>query len=657
MGVEKPKSRLSALVTRACRLPRKVAGRVGELSDSISKERLRLIQSQSNFPYKFLTVAIILMIYLPFMVIFTYVVPPQVELTLGSEMDNVPHCNIIPISEEGVTHALLLDNTPFSLTDDWQMDFSWFEYDINRYGHNESDGYHFASPSLEYSSIALIRTMQIPLSNYSDVTISVEIEGISGNAGIYVEAFVDNAWAVSESDILPDHVHQVNVSAPLEAARLASSSWLGTIKCRLQIGLAEGAHVKLRSVVIDAEFTGKMSPVQINIENTENVSLYENPYMKYLRSPPQIMLVQNNDSSSAGIYSPCRVDDEIYLPPGTYEGVTYWDFRGREIPDPTNSSLWVPDVSFEVFEDVALEVNVRLFVLKIDLDVSPSVLFNSVAIFFMDEYQYSLSTEIVGSTLYSRMPEHLYIPGIIESITIRMSTWSVFRPQRGWSVVPIQNFQIIKEATFDMNNNSMNLQFRVNLPYTAIGGMLFGLGEFVILTSIIFLIIGFIISLRRLLRYSDLRNRLSDSRILPLIMLSVSIFLPWSMQLATVASSSYDGVYWISWFSIPFMIRWSDSTAIQLLLAVPDWWYASLISIFLLFIPLFYGYQSLSSPETETFDRTFALALFLPILVVLANANHLPIYVSTLSIGPIIAIAALPVWLLRLVFRKLRITT
>ncbi len=64
MGVEKPKSRLSAIVTRACRLPRKVAGRVGELSDSISKEHLKLIQSQNNFPYKYVTVAILFLLYL-----------------------------------------------------------------------------------------------------------------------------------------------------------------------------------------------------------------------------------------------------------------------------------------------------------------------------------------------------------------------------------------------------------------------------------------------------------------------------------------------------------------------------------------------------------------------------------------------------------------
>ncbi len=659
MGVEKPKSRLSAIVTRACRLPRKVAGRVSDLSDSISKEHLKLIQSQNNFPYKYVTVAILFLLYLPLMLSFTYVIPPQVELTLGSEVDTVQHCDIIPISEEGVTHALLLNNTPFSLTDDWELGWGlrWMEYDINRYGHNESDGYHFTSSTLEYSNIVLTRVMQIPLFNYSDVTVSVEIEGISGGAATYLEVFVDDARAVSEAVIVPNQIHQVNVSAPLEEARLESSSWLGTVVCRLQIGFSEGAHVILRGIVIGAEFTGKMSRVQFDIESTENVSLYENPSMKYLEYSPQIMIVQNNDSSSVGKYSPCRVDDEIYLPPGIYEGVTYWDFGDSDSSEPSNSSLWGPDVSFIVSEDTALEINVRLFVLKLDIDVSPSVLLKSMLIYINDDYRYTHSTDIIGSTVYSDIPDYFYIPGNIDSLTVSIWFWTSFSPRRGWGFPSTPNFQIIKEATFGMNNNSMNLQLGVHLPYAPIGGFLLGLGESIILISIGFLIIGFIISLRRVLRNSDLRNRLSDSRILPLLMLSAGVFLPWSMQLSTAASSSYDGVYWISWFSIPFMIRWSDSTAIQLLVAVPDWLYASLISTFLLFIPLFYGYLSLSSPETENFDKAFALALFLPILIVLANVNHIPISVATIAIGPIVVIAALPVWLLRLALRKLRITT
>jgi len=663
VGVEKPRNRLSALIARACRLPRDVAGRVGNLSDSLSKERLKAIQSQNNIPYKYLTVAIILLLYLPWMISLTYGIPPQVEITFGNEVDSEPYCSVISSSEVGVTHAVLQNNTPFTLTDEWTMDYNtyWKEYDFNKYGWNDSDGYHFASSPYDYSIIVLEHRMQIPIANYSELTASVDIEGISGAAGIYFEIFADNQIAVQEADILSSNITKVNVTAPLDAARIVSNSWLSTIVCRLQIGLSEGAHVKLRGIVIDAEFTGKMSRVQFDIKSTENVSLFENPYMKYLEYSPQIIVVQNNDSSSAAIYSPCRVDDELYLPLGTYEGVSVWDynepFEDQDLIDPSNSTEWTPDVHFEVSEDTSLEVDVRFFVLKLEFYISPSVIFNSVQIYFNDDYRYILSTDIIGSTLYYNIPDFLYIPGEISALSIRMSTWSSLRPRTGWGWTPSEQFRIEEDITYSMDNDSRNLQLHVTLPYTVVGNALIGLGEYVVLAAVVLLVVGFIISLRRTLSYSDLRNRLSDSRVLPLLMLSASVFLPWSLQFAEPASSGFDGVSWVSWFSMPFMIRWSDSTAIQLLLSVPDWVYVTWISILFLFIPLFYGYLSLSSVETEVFNKTFALALFLPYLVVLSGFNFSAISLETISLGPIIALAALPVWLLRLGLRRLGLTT
>ncbi len=660
MGVETTKSKLSEFIARACRLPRDVAGRVGNLSDSLSKERLKAIPSQNNIPYKYLTVAIILLLYLPWMISLTYVIPPQVEITFGNEVDSESYCSVISSSEVGVTHAVLLNTTPFSFNGDWEVNLDYFwmrEYDFNSYGRNDSDGYHFTFSKSDFSVIVLERRMQIPIANYSELTVSVDIEGILGAAGIYFEVFADNQRAVQEADILPSNITKVNVTAPLGAARIVSNSWLSTIVCRLHIGLTEGAHVKLRGIVIDAEFTGKMSRVQFDIKSTDNSSLYENPYMKYTDYAPRVAIVQNNDSDSASIYFPNRMKDELYLPPGTYEGVTFWNLNNQDSPDPTNSSLWVPNVSFVVIENTTLEVDLGLFTKRIDYDISPSVLLNSMTIVINNDYWYAHSAKIIGSTLYSDIPDFLYVPGTIDSLTISIWIWSPLSPRRGWGWGPSDRFRILKETTFGLNNNSMNLLLSVTLPYTAIGGVLFGIGELVILTFIALLVAGFIISMRTALRYSDLRNRLSDSRILPLLMLSASIFLPWSMQFAQSVGPGFDGVSWISWFSMPFMIRWTDTTAIQLLLSVPDWWYATLISTIFLFIPLFYGYLSLSSTETKQFNRTFALALFLPYLVVLSAFNFSAINLDTISIGPIVALAALPVWLLRLGLRKLKITT
>ncbi|MHA1137165.1 MAG: hypothetical protein ACTSSE_11835 [Candidatus Thorarchaeota archaeon] len=275
----------------------------------------------------------------------------------------------------------------------------------------------------------------------------------------------------------------------------------------------------------------------------------------------------------------------------------------------------------------------------------------------MNNYQYSGSTDIIGSTFNSNIPGYLYIPGEIESLSIRMSTWSSMRPRRGYGWTPIQHFEINQDITCSFEDNSRNVQLSVNLPLVTIGGALFGLGEIVVLAVVVLLVIGFIISMRRTLRYSGLRNRLLDSRILPILMLSASIFLPWSMQLAQCANYCVESISSISWFSMPFMIRWSDNTAIQLLVSVEDWWYVPWIFILFFFIPLSYAYLSLSSIETEEFSRTFALALFLPYFVVLSGFNFSVITIKTIALGPIVALAAFPVWLLRLGLRKLGATS
>ncbi|MHA1137164.1 MAG: hypothetical protein ACTSSE_11830 [Candidatus Thorarchaeota archaeon] len=385
MGVDKPKSRLSEFVARACRLPRDVAGKVGNLSDSVAKERLRAIQGQNHIPFKFLTVSIILLLYLPWMILLTYIIPPQIAVTFGSEVPSESYCSVISSPEVGFDHAVLLNTTPFSFNGDWELDpyRFWNEYDFNRYGWNDSDGYHFTSSSDDYDSIVIERIMQIPIANYSELTVSAAFEGVSGAAGIYLQVNADENSTIKEDFILPGNMTTVTVTASLNIASLTSDSWLSTIVCRLQIGFAgeSQSHIKLRSIVIDAEFTGKLSQVQIDFKSTDNSSLYDNPYMKFADYSPRLAIVQNNYSDSISTYFPNRVDDEIYLPPGTYEGATYWNLETYDLPHPNNSSTWAPNVKFVVTEDTALKIDVGLFAKRFGIDVSPPVILRSFSLF------------------------------------------------------------------------------------------------------------------------------------------------------------------------------------------------------------------------------------------------------------------------------------
>jgi hypothetical protein len=368
------------------------------------------------------------------------------------------------------------------------------------------------------------------------------------------------------------------------------------------------------------------------------------------------MLVRNNETDTAAIYSPNRADDELYLPPGTYVGMTYWQFFNQERPDPENATSWNPNVNFTVVENASIDVQIRLFVIRLDIDVSPTVLLQSISIFFQEDYPYSISYDVVGSTSYAPIPYQLYIPGGLGALSIYLDTWSAFSPRLGWALSLSMGFHIVTETYLDVSNSSRNLQLSVVLPYITIGNAVLGLGDFVLLAVIGMLLVGFAISMHRSLCHSDLRHRLTDSRLLPIALLGLGIVLPWSAQLVSYPNSTYDVVYWISWFSMPLMIRWTDSISVQILCSTADWWNASLLSTFLLFVPLFYACLSLSSPEAEGFDRGFALTLFLPYIIVLYGFNLAVMNMNTISIGPLLVIAALPIWLVRIALRRVGVT-
>jgi len=657
MGPSKVRGRIPELISRACRLPRKVADRVSELSDTLYNEHLRPLQSKRGFAYTLLITAILLIN--PYMML-TFVIPPQVEFTAGNEVDSTTYCDIRPIPEESVTHAVLLNNTPFDPSNYWEIDTQYSsDYDLNRYTKNESDGYHLTFPQDDITLLVFSRRIQIPIHNYSDISISVEIEGVSGSAGIYLEVYADIAREMDEAVVSAGQIVQVNASAPLIEARQVSSYWLGSIFFRFQTGSSVGAQIIVRNVIIEATFTTKLSRVQLDIQSTENVSLYENPSMKYLESPLELMLVRNNDSSSASIYRPVRVHDELYLPPGTYSGEAYWHYwsiYGPPIPDPSNATSWAPNMNFTVVEDAALEIDVRVFVIRIDIDLSHRVLLSRLRIYYMGGYRYEILPDIVGSTLYTPIPDYFYIPGGVDSLRVEMDTWSPFSPRWSWYRYQALGSYFHIETNPDVSISSRNHRLSVVLPYVTIGDAVLGLGDFLLLALGGLLLIKLGVTLHRVLRHSDLRHRLSDSRLLPIVLLGLGVFLPWSKQLLISPSSSYVNVYWISWFSMPIMIRWTDRTAIQLLYSTPDWWIASLISIFLLFVPVFYACLSLSSPETGAFDRRFALALFLPYLVVLSGFSFSVLSPDTISFGPLLIVAALPVWLMRIALRRLGLT-
>ena len=661
MGREEVDKKQPSLLSRACRFPRKVAGRVSEISDSFYKEHLKANNYGLHVPINYLALAILLLTYLPSILMLNYAIPPVSSVDPGSKVSSDQYYTTIHIPTPGLNHAVLENDTPFNSPGAWEIDTYWSElegYDINRYTAFKPDGYYLEFRNNEIDDISFRKQMQIPLFNYSDVSISIELEGISGNASIYLEVFADQKSQLVEADINQNETITVNAFAPLIAARNKATSWLSTIWFGFTIGSSSGAQVILRSILIDANFTTELSPVKIALQSTENISLFSTPSMKYLESPPKIILIMNNDTDSYGVISPSQVDNIIYLAPGNYTGLVFWDWNDYYFtpPDPTNATTWAPNLNFTVVENSSTVIDIHLFVIRLDIELSHRVLLSSFRIYFNQNYQYSFSSDILGSTLSDYYLTSFYIPGDVDSITVTVDTWSAFSPRISWSWRETQHFEVRTDISLDANSSSRNLNLNIVFPYLVIGNMLLGTGDILLFAIEGILIIWFVVILKRELRRLGRRLNISDSRMFPVILLLLGVFLPWSMQLQTYSSSSYDVVYWISWFSKPFMIRWTDSTSLQLLCSTSDWWYSSLISTFLLFLPLIYVCLTIVQPEKETLDRTFAFALLLPYLVVYTAFIFGVVTLETISIGPLLILAALPVYLIRIAFRRVGLT-
>jgi hypothetical protein len=293
-----------------------------------------------------------------------------------------------------------------------------------------------------------------------------------------------------------------------------------------------------------------------------------------------------------------------------------------------------------------------LYAIRLDIEIAPNLLYHDLSVHFLGDLIYYLPSDIVGSTLLLPPPDLLYIPAGQGVLTVRLDTWSPFQPTTGWGLQPRQNHNVEVQINIDETNRSRNLLLRINLPFIPLFGVIMGAGELSIMAMITLIFTGTFISFRRILLHSNIRHRLTDSRFLPLVLMILSMLIPWLRQDIVYTHSLHTGVHWLVWYGLPFMIRWSDGLLGQILLVEPILLNAFTSSILFLMIPIIYGIFSLSKPESEKFDRGFLLALLCPYIVAFVALDYAAYTGGVPTIGLYLAVTALPVWILRIVLRR-----
>ncbi|MHA3961991.1 MAG: hypothetical protein AM325_000510 [Candidatus Thorarchaeota archaeon SMTZ1-45] len=643
------KVRIPEIILRACRIPKKAVIRMGEISEAAYNEHIKPRMSEDLTPHKILTFVILVTILLPSFLNLSYRVPPATSFTLEAEVSNTTYSETMLFSENGVNSTVLLNNTPFNPDREWSL---FEEYDFNRYAWNESDGYHMThDPLTIYSVVSFTHREYIPIKNCSDVSIHVVVEGIVGEAGLYLEGFASEERAVEECDIDAGAISVASLHLPLEEARVGGTNWLCPLIFNIQFGLSAGAHIIIRSVVIQAVFESELCRVIIDFQTSDGQSLFRNPYMSIIDTNPQLFFTYDNDSDSLSLFSPDGINDTLYLLPGKYEGIANWGWNATA-PDPLH---WSPNVFFEVQDGNAQHVSIRMYTIRLDFEVTPRIVYRSLSVRFMDEQIYYLTPNIIGSTLEIPFPEFLYIPGGTGTLTIRYYSWSPYEPLSGQTFNPDTSSRIETTVIIDETNSSRNLMFRVILPYLPVFGVALGAGEIILLSMVIVLLCLSFIAFRRVFRYSNLRHRLNDTRLIPVLLLTTSLFVPWHIQMGPYLDTLYIGVEWVVWWATPLMVRWYDGLSGQVLVASHPWIDTFFHSTLFLLIPIIYGWFVIARPEGEKLERGFILSLLLPYLVVLSALDYASATGSVPSVGLVLVMIAFPVWVIRYLLKRFRV--
>jgi hypothetical protein len=638
------KSKIPELIIRACRIPKKVVIRMGEISEAAYQEHIKPRAPEDLTPHGVLMLVVLITLILPSFLSPDYRVPPATTtLTLGSEVNRTIYSETTLFPEAGVNSTTLLNDTPFIPNRDW-LSSNYRKYDFNRYAWNDSDGYHMKyDPHINFNEISFRHTEYIPLMNCSDVSIDVVIEGIEGEGVLYLQGWASGEWCLEERAIEAGNVSMTSLHLPLEQAKLGGASWLCPLIFDLGLGLEDGAHIIIRSVVIHVIFKSELCRVVIDLQNGEGESLYLNPYMTWNLRFPQLFFTYESDPDSLSMFHPFGVNDTLYLPPGIYEGLAKWDEFGQTTPNPLN---WSSNVFFEVQEGSALHISIRMDAIRLDFDYSPKIVYSDLDVYFVHMPLYWISSDLAGSTLGNPFPEFLYIPAGTGELEVSISWAPLFHG------LPIQIETTGIRITIDETNSFRNLMVHVRLPYVSVLGLALGVFEIAMLIMASILFCSSVIAFRRVFRYSNLRHRLNDTRLIPVVLLTTSVFVPWLMQVDQYPDTLFVGGKWVIWWATPFVVRWFDGLSGQLLVASQSWWEISFHSAIFLIVPVIYGWLVLARPEGEKLQRGFVLSLLLPYLVVLSALDYASATGSQLSVGLILVAIAFPIWVILYMLKR-----
>ncbi|TFF92775.1 hypothetical protein EU546_07175 [Candidatus Thorarchaeota archaeon] len=429
---------------------------------------------------------------------------PTVEFEIVSEMGGNPGYEISSHSKIMHSHLALLNITPFQLNPQvryWtvsdQSDIAQLPAYSSWFRHEEQENGLLVEMENTYVSYEM--QAHIAYQVLENVTCRLRVTALT-------DAHVTLSFCYDSRSIDLDAGEQqtIAVQAPIDQWRNENSTDLMKIQSvgvRLH-GYAYTA-VRIDSISVVADCQAPISEVSLSLQDSEGNSLYDGQRKIYSMYPPGLRLERMGESGATASIAPWAIEDTIYLPAGNYTGEAgILDFNFRAIAFQFNLSLCLEDNS-------TTHLVCKLEMIRVELDFTHHVPVNHVGISIQElSYHFTMFDTVFDDTEYIYLP-----PG---NHTVHGSMWYDLgfgsEENFGGDVEP-QGAAVVR--------------FSVEMNVFMLGGVIVNRGMMVIACILLGVLLGAITTQLRGSTPMDRQRFLRKPLVIPMILLTASLFVPW----------------------------------------------------------------------------------------------------------------------------------
>ena len=556
-------------------------------------------------------------------------------------VDGTAGSSIALSTGKSYTDLVLLNDSSFSREAGWKMDFN----SLNEYAPRVERLSTESGIQLDFSNVfvSYYYETNFNLRDYESVTVSLDVKVLRGpiELSLYLDvfSFLSTPQFRDYSDrksftLTTGESTSVDVEVDTNSLyAMWSPLWLAQSFVGIEIypissnwyewedALLE-ASLLLENVTISATSTTPLSPLNVDIQDTQGSSVYESGVNLNLMEWPAVNLTSNEVPSKWGIFLPWRSNDTIYVPVGNYSGIA--GFYSYNYSNDTFTA------SFEVLPNTTLLLGLRFEMVRVNLSVSQAVPYLRIFLWYSDYYFGDYGFEVAPP-----FPATFFIPKRLGTLYI-----SIHTPPR------LEATNLAYRMSIQVSD-PVNIDIQLRIPMFPFFGIMLSTGEVLLIILGLALLMGAILSSQKPNAQKHWRQVLKDPRFWPAFLVGVSALVPWFISFSSLQQFTWsigEPIIIHRSLYIPFALGLDTTTHSLATIVVSPYLLLDIpFRIIFLWLPLRWAFGYVGSPKRWKFNFYYTICISFPLLngVLFYLYTLMPL---TISIGFILVMAAPILW-------------